>query len=198
MTNPIRKKSIRTIAIMLVITMMLGLLPAKSVSALTVYTVIWKDADGTVLRTDEYEKGTMPEGPVIEDSEDAHYTYSFKAWTPKLTSVSSNKTYTATYNKVAKKFNVTVHFTGILNANGTVKESSASQQLSAGTSWSFTQKKLDNQIPVKKMTIGDTIYEYTGTWQYEDGTVFVPPFSISGKDITEDVEYIAVFEPEEN
>ena len=67
------------------------------------FTVIWQNFDGTILEKDVGVKlGSLPSydgaTPVREGK--ANYTYEFKGWSPELTEVTHNVTYTATYNKV--------------------------------------------------------------------------------------------------
>lgn len=63
------------------------------------YTIVWKNADGTVLETDEnVPYGATPEyngaTPVKTGEEQA---YSFVGWTPEVTTVNGDAEYTATY-----------------------------------------------------------------------------------------------------
>ena len=65
---------------------------------LTEFTVSFVDWDGTVLQTGYYACGdtvTPPAAPVREDTETC--TYTFIGWTPEVTAVTGNTTYTATY-----------------------------------------------------------------------------------------------------
>ena len=69
------------------------------------FTVTWKNEDGTVLELDEnveygshpsYDKETLPTKP-----DDTYYTYEFAGWNPELTddtTVTSDLVYTAKYN----------------------------------------------------------------------------------------------------
>ena len=63
------------------------------------YTVIWMNADGTPLTTDILDYGETPaykgETPTIPDTE--NYTYTFKGWTPAISKVTGDATYTAEY-----------------------------------------------------------------------------------------------------
>ena len=69
------------------------------------YNVTWRDWDGTVLETDEHILiGTMPtyDGVAPTRDEDERYTYTFNGWSPSVTAVKSDVTYTAAYDVVVK------------------------------------------------------------------------------------------------
>lgn len=66
---------------------------------ITYHTIVWKNADGSVLETDEnVPYGATPEyngaTPVKTGEEQA---YSFAGWTPEVTTVNGDAEYTATY-----------------------------------------------------------------------------------------------------
>ena len=67
------------------------------------YTVTWMNGD-TVLATDSVPYGNMPvysgKTPVKEETN--RYTYSFNGWTPEITDVTGNVTYTAVFDENGK------------------------------------------------------------------------------------------------
>ena len=60
------------------------------------YTVSFKDSDGTVLQSSKLGYGQMPTAPAAPTK--AGYT--FAGWSPAITAVTGNTTYTATYTAV--------------------------------------------------------------------------------------------------
>ncbi len=69
------------------------------------FKVTWKNWDGTTLENDEDVKsGVTPtyDGTTPEKPEDDDYVYEFTGWTPALSGVSKDATYTATFTAVAK------------------------------------------------------------------------------------------------
>ena len=69
------------------------------------FTVTWKNWDGATLETDnDVALGATPtyNGNTPEKAEDDDYVYEFAGWSPALSGVSKNETYTATYNEIPK------------------------------------------------------------------------------------------------
>ena len=72
-------------------------------------TVAWQNDDGIVLDTAKITTGTTPkyEGVTPTKPSTAQYTYTFSGWTPAVTPVTDNATYTATYNSTQIAYTVT-------------------------------------------------------------------------------------------
>ena len=75
------------------------------------------------------------------------------------------------YTEVAD-MHVVVNFNNILKANGEATSNSVENTLSAGSGWSFTQKKLDNMVTVKSFSHQGVNYKYAGYWVDQDGKEF--------------------------
>ena len=73
------------------------------------YTITWKNEDGSVLKSEQVNYGTIPsytgEAPTKEG--DAQYRYSFKGWTPETAAVTADVTYTAQYEQIVNTYKVT-------------------------------------------------------------------------------------------
>ena len=75
-------------------------------STVNTYTVTWLNDDGTEIGHETLEYGTVPshDAPVKEST--AQYTYTFAGWSPEVTSVTGNATYTATFSSTVNTYTV--------------------------------------------------------------------------------------------
>ncbi len=66
---------------------------------LVTHTVTWLNNDGTILKTEDVAEGCMPENDALlsKPSDDPNKYDRFTGWTPSLAPVTSNVTYTATF-----------------------------------------------------------------------------------------------------
>ena len=74
------------------------------------YTIVWKNDDGSVIRTDTNVayKAATPAAPVVTKAATAQYTYTFAGWTPAVAAeVTADAVYTATYIATVNTYTVT-------------------------------------------------------------------------------------------
>ena len=111
------------------------------------YTITWKNADGTTLKTEQVDYGTTPSytGSTPTKASTAQYTYTFSGWTPTIAKVTANATYTATFTQTLRKYTITWK-----NADGTTLKT---EQVDYGTTPSYT-----GSTPTKESTAQ---YDYT-------------------------------------
>ncbi len=137
------------------------------------YTVTWVNADGTTLKQESVEYGVTPSytGATPTKAADAQYTYTFKGWSPEITAVTKDVTYTATYGSTVNKYTVTWN-----NEDGTLLKQDTVEY---GATPSYT-----GETPTKA---ADAQYTYTFKgWDKQLSAV------------TGNVEYKAVYETELN
>ena len=66
------------------------------------YTVTFQNDDGTVLKSSTVSAGTVPTAPANPTkASDGVFNYTFAGWSPAITAVTGNTTYTATYTATA-------------------------------------------------------------------------------------------------
>ena len=71
------------------------------------YTVTWKMDDGSVLATETYAYGDLPNYTDPVKPATAQYEYTFKGWTPEVAAVSGDATYTAVFEETLRSYTVT-------------------------------------------------------------------------------------------
>ena len=150
------------------------IMPAGKVTVTAVFTVIkytvtWKNGD-TVLETDEnVPYGTAPtyDGETPAKAATAQYTYTFSGWSPELSKVTGDVTYTAVFTETVNTYTVKWK-------NGdTVLETDKNAPYGAIPTY-------DGETPTKAGT-NQHNYTFTG-WSPEIG------------EVTGDITYTAVFD----
>ncbi|MBQ7962397.1 MAG: InlB B-repeat-containing protein [Clostridia bacterium] len=160
---------------------------AKFTQSVNKYTVTWKNSNGYVLETDEnviYGSEPSYDGETPVKQGDAQYTYTFSGWSPELSDVTGNVTYTAVFTQTVNEY--TVEF---VNHDGTVLQSgkvpygttpvyTGEEPVKAGDAqYSYAFIGWDNEIVAVK---GDATYTaqfeestnvYTVTWKNYDGSI---------------------------
>ena len=149
------------------------------------YTITWKNADGTTLKTEQVDYGTTPSytGSTPTKESTAQYDYTFAGWTPAVAIVTQAATYTATYTSALREYLVT-----FLNEDNTVISSknykygetpvAPVDPIKQNTAeYTYTFNGWDNAIAqvqgpqTYKATFIATKNSYTITWQNEDGSL---------------------------
>lgn len=82
-------------------------------------TVTWKNYDDTVLDTETYTYGETPtyKGETPTKLSDLQNTYTFSGWTPEITDVTADVTYTAQYTPTAHNWQVSWTWNGYQSAD---------------------------------------------------------------------------------
>ena len=116
------------------------------------YTVTWVDENDDVLETDEeVPYGATPSYDNDEPTKaaDAEYTYTFAGWTPEISEVIGNVTYTATYTETTNKYTVT-----FVDEDGDTV-------LKEATEYEYGTKAADIVKPADPTKKADAQYTYT-------------------------------------
>ena len=146
-------------------------LPADASTKFKIYgcTITFVDEDGTELQSGVVEYGTTPSytGKTPVKAATAQYSYEFLDWSPTITEVTGDKTYTATYKPILNTYTVTWK-----DEDGTVLETD--KDVPYGTVPTY-----DGKEPVKAATA-----EYSFKF---DG------WSIKVAEVTGDITYTATY-----
>ena len=156
----------------------------SAVFELDKFLVTFRNDDGTVLKSEEVEYGTMPIAPADPTKEStAQYDYTFAGWTPTIAIVTQAATYTATYTSALREYLVT-----FLNDDNTVISSknykygetpvAPADPIKQNTAeYTYSFNGWDNAIAqvqgpqTYKATFTATKNSYTITWQDENGSL---------------------------
>lgn len=152
---------------------------AKFKQTVNEYTITWVDGNGDTLKTEKVAYGETPSysGATPTKAETDDYTYTFNnTWSPEITSVTTDATYTAQFTE-EHKANLTVTWK---NYDGKILETD--EKLAPGAALSY-----NGDTPTRA---ADAQYTYTFAGWSTDGKTVIDPMPST---VTENVEYIAVF-----
>ena len=79
---------------------------AKFTAERNSYTVTWLDDDGSVIDTQTVEYGQTPEHADMAKAGDAYNTYAFTGWSPEITAVTGEASYTAVYTATKNAYEI--------------------------------------------------------------------------------------------
>lgn len=129
-------------------------------SVINKYTVIWQNEDKTELEREDVEYGKVPVygGSTPTKEGNAEFTYTFSGWTPAVSEVTGNVTYTAVYTETRNKYDVIWK-----NYDGTTLETDEAVP--------YGELAVYNGAAPTKDSSASTVYTFTG-WTAEDGTAF--------------------------
>lgn len=125
-----------------------------TIELLTKHTIIWNNWDNTTLETDDNVvygatpsyNGTTPTKATAEG-----YSYSFSGWSPSVTTVTANTTYTAQFNPSPISYSVS------FNGNGATGGSMSNQSFTFGTAQNLTANGYTRVYTVTYNANGGTV-----------------------------------------
>ncbi len=161
--------------------------------AIDTFTITFENDDGAPLQSGSVAYGETPaytgETPAKEPT--AQYTYSFAGWSPEITSVSGDVTYTATYvsNPVDYKLTWTVDGESYKNETIPFGSNITEPEVDERAGYTFAWiDEIPETMPAEDVTVNGvfTPVEYTATFVDENGeTLEKVKFTVEDESITE-------------
>ena len=121
-------------------------------------TATFKNHDGTVLQTLSVDYGSTPSysGGAPSKSSTAEYDYTFSGWSPSLSAITSDATYTAQFTATKRKYTLTVSADtgGSVSGGGTYDYgSSVTLTATANACYEFVKWSDGNTSPSRTVTV---------------------------------------------
>lgn len=94
----------------------------------TTHTATFKNHDGTVLQTVSVESGSTPSytGSTPTKASTAEYTYTFSSWSPSISAITADTTYTAQFTATKRKYTISASGSnGSVSGGGTYEYGSS-------------------------------------------------------------------------
>ena len=149
------------------------------------YTITFKNEDGTELKSSKVAYGEMPvyEGETPTKDATDEFSYEFAGWSPSISEVTGDATYTATFNEVKRTYTIV-----FVNANGVQLQASEvaygetpvftgeTPTKAADAQYTYTFSRWTPEIArvtgnaTYTATFSEKVNEYTITFKNEDGT----------------------------
>ena len=137
------------------------------------YTVKFVNEDGTVLQSSEVEYGETPAytGETPTKAATAQYTYTFAGWTPEITAVTGDATYTAAFESNIRSYNVTFTVNGETYAERTFEVGAAviAPEYTVPEGYTFSGWQVPEAMPAEDVTLDATLTINTYTVSFVDG-----------------------------
>ena len=133
------------------------------------YTITFKDYDGRVISSAEYDEGAtvvVPENPTRDGAGEC--TYTFAGWDYEVTAVNCDATYTATYTvaNVLDLWNCNVENSGI----DTITNDTAERSENSAHSLKIVEAISSGNLPYFALTL-DKTYDLTGKYMVFDANI---------------------------
>ena len=141
------------------------------------YTVTWKNWDGSVLETDtNVAYGSTPsyDGPTPTKNDTAQYSYTFSGWSPSVTQVTGDATYTAQFSSQQfNTFSIQYIVIDCDNPNPTLVREGTTVSLEAASKlgYDFIGWYLDSEYktkPVNKISNINSNYTLYGKFEFHE------------------------------
>ena len=154
----------------------------------TLSTIIWKNADGTVLKEESVPYGELPvySGTVPTKASEGDRKFVFAGWSPEVTAVTGDAAYTAAFDKVLRRYTITwVNWDDTVLGTSTVTEGETPAYTGetpirpADLQYTYT---FSGWTPAVGSAMADETYKavftsetvkYTISWYDEDGTTLL-------------------------
>ena len=158
---------------------------AEYTTATNVYTVTWKNHDGSVLKTDTVEYGKTPEytGETPTKESDNTYRYIFDKWNKEIVAVTKDAEYTATFKEEYIEYRVifqdedgteisnkTYHYGDTVEKPVNPSKASTDEYTYEFAGWDKEVSNVTEDVTYKA-TYTTTKNKYTVTFVNYDGTV---------------------------
>lgn len=160
------------------------------------YTIVFKDADGTVISSEAYDYGTTAAQivvPTLETKTTYEYTYAFASWDKTVADVTGDATYTAVYSSTANlialdtanyRFRISMTASGY-DGEGSIENFPVLVRLSSAI-LGFDASTVSDPSEIRFTDAnGNLIPHEIDTWDPDgESTIWVSIPTLSGKDTT--------------